>query len=176
MITPDSVSACLVTKGTTDLSTILASLPCEDIVLWDNSDPRRENRICYGRFLAAQYAGNDVIYTQDDDCLVPIAGLLKAYEGTMIVNVPDDEAPLTAWGALFPRDSIYAAFSRYLAKYPNDEFMWTTADVIHTTLTPWKRVHLGHADFPWATAPDRMYHQPGHYEIREEAFRRASRC
>lgn len=153
------------------MHTILASLPPGmDFEVYDNS--QRTDVACYGRFAAALNATTRYVYTQDDDCLAPVHGLLESYDGTMLVNVPPVEKPLTAWGAIFDRLSVEEAFARYLDVWPEDEFFYRTCDVIHTALTPWERIDLGHADFPWATAPNRMYHEIDHYEVRLEAERR----
>jgi hypothetical protein len=160
------VSAVLVTSGDVDLTTILASLAfLDDVVVWDNSrEP--EDMVCYGRHLAAERAKHDIIYTQDDDALCPAAALIQAYRGTMLVNVPIEEAPLTAWGAVYSKQSVIDAFDLYLAHYPLDRDVKVCADVIHTALTPWERLHFGHLDFPYFNAPHRMHRLPGHYEDR----------
>lgn len=159
------VSAVLVTRGDVDIDPIVASLPFDDIIVWDNSK-RTHDWQCYGRFAAIEEARHDLIYTQDDDCLCPAQALADAYDGTMLVNVPADEKPLTAWGAVFHRHTVEDAFERYLSVHPFEPFFWRTCDVIHTSLTPWRRHHLGHMDFEWASAPNRMYHQPNHYNVR----------
>lgn len=169
-----NITACLVTRGDVQMDTIRASLPFRDILIWDNSAAEQDVS-CYGRFKAAMTAATPLILTQDDDCLMPVFGLLEAFDPAkmrMLVNVPPDEKPLTAWGAIFYRDTVKAAFDRYLAAYPEDDFFYRTCDVIHTSLTPWDRVDLGHADFPWAAAENRMYRAPDHYDVREEAERR----
>ncbi len=167
------VSAVLVTKGGIDLTTILGTLPFDDIVVWDNSQEPND-MVCYGRHLAAiERAKHDIIYTQDDDCLCPAAGLVRAYDGTMLVNVPDTEAPLTAWGAVYSKQSVVDAFALYLDHYPLDEDVLIRADVIHTALTPWERLHLGHLEYPYSGASDRMHMQPGHYEGRIRVAERA---
>jgi hypothetical protein len=87
-LSPDDVSAVLVTRGETDLSTILESLPFKDVVIWDNS--KREDFQVYGRFAAIAEAKNDIIYVQDDDCVVTCIGaLLAAYTpGIITLNMP----------------------------------------------------------------------------------------
>lgn len=176
----NAVSVVIVTKGDRDLDTILGSLAwCDDVVVWNNADEvaaGRDDLICYGRHVAAmERARHDLIYTQDDDCLCPAAGLVQAYDGTMLVNVPDDEAPLTAWGAVYSRQTVHDAFHVYLDHYPPNRDLLVCADVIHTALTPWRRHHLGHLDFDYAYGPDRMHRQDNHYRLREIVARRAER-
>lgn len=86
-----NVSAIIVTRGNVDLSEIIASLPAGwEILWWDNggklcyvSDPheRRDGEECsyallaedlavYGRYAAIEHASGDLIYVQDDDCVV----------------------------------------------------------------------------------------------------------
>lgn len=167
MIRPEDVSACLVTRGDIDLSTILNSLPFEDVVVWDNS--QRENLKCYGRFAAVAEAKNEWIYTQDDDLLVPIAGLLRAWEpaDAILANKPElEEWRFLGCGALFHRDLV-GGFTDYLALYGQDDDFLRAADVAFAYRHGYRSVWLGYLDFPWQTAPNRMYHEPDHYEVRE---------
>lgn len=77
-----NVSAIIVTRGDCDLQPILESLPEDwDRVVWDNSRgvyvngmklvtaPARDLTV-YGRYAAIGYASHDLIYVQDDDCIV----------------------------------------------------------------------------------------------------------
>ncbi len=92
-----SVSAVIVTRGNVDLRPVLDSLPQQwEQVVWNNSggevgasvsvrrDPRKHERVpgvlsiqevgpdlaVYGRYAAIQHASHDLIYVQDDDCIV----------------------------------------------------------------------------------------------------------
>ncbi len=144
----------------------------DEVIVWDNSV--RENLLVYGRFAAALEGTHDIVYTQDDDALCPAPALVAAYDGTMLVNVPSEETPLTAWGAVFHKDTIRQAFDQYLARFPDDDFFRLNCDLIHAWFTPWQRLDLGHVDFAWFNGPDRMHTQPGYYEMRAATERRCS--
>ena len=165
------VSACLVTRGDVDLTTILNSLPFDDVVVWDNSE--REDLSCYGRFAAVAEAKHDVIYTQDDDLMVPIPALLKAWDGRpgILANKPpEEEWRFLGCGSLFRRELVN--FDRYHAAYPADDEFHRTADVAFAYQHPYRSVWLGYLDFPWQTAPNRMYRQKGHYTVRQRTRER----
>ena len=68
-----TVTACLITyKRPKNLSKIVEHLLkyefIDEIIIQDND--KRENLRCYGRYTSAIKAKNDIIYTQDDDCIV----------------------------------------------------------------------------------------------------------
>src|ERR1017187_9728776 len=142
------VSAVIVTRGDRDLSAIVRSLPFEDVVIWDNSR-RPENVKVFGRFRAIQEARNDLIYTQDDDCIVQATQLLPHYEDGMIVtNVPrrwqefyTDGVTLIGWGALFHR-RLVDQFDRYLASWPQDDLFQRECDRVFTALNRTKCVDV----------------------------------
>ena len=58
-----NVSACLVTRGDVDLTAIIASLPYDDVVVWDNS--KRRNLRTYGRYLRAQGRDHEALDVLD---------------------------------------------------------------------------------------------------------------
>jgi hypothetical protein len=143
----------------------MSSWPFEDKVVWDPAVHKDVSVL--GRYTLMARAKHDLCYVQDDDCLVPIDELLDAYTGRALLNIPPDEGPLVGWGALIDRREAHSALCRYLAVFPRDETFMRCADFVVTALIPWDRVDLGHEDLPWATAPDRMYHRPTHYEEQE---------
>lgn len=166
MIKPQSVSVVIPTRGDHDLSPILSTLGDFHEVIVLESDS------VHGRYVGMEEAERDILLTQDDDCIVPHWMLLSAYEGGILVNVPTDEKRLLGWGAVLERGLAQEALAAYLRAYPADDLFRRCCDVIVTTLNDCQRIDLGHEDLPWATAPDRMYHQPNHYREREEVERR----
>jgi len=160
------VSAVIVTRGDVDLEPSLAPIRdagVDDIVIWNNAT-RPEDLQVAGRYEAIAETRHDLIYSQDDDCIVPVDELLAAYEDGLLVNVPPGEQPWLAWGALFDRSLPNKAFQRYGAAYDFDDALFCRwADVVFAHLNGWRTIDLGHQDLPWATAPNRMYHQPDHY-------------
>jgi hypothetical protein len=114
-LSPEQVSAVLVTKGDVDLTPILSSLPFDDIVVWNNS--KRADLKVYGRYQAVKEAKHSVIFTQDDDCIVDAAAVVAAYEpGRVVCNMPAAKrseyaaiAPgisLVGWGACFDAEAV----------------------------------------------------------------------
>ncbi len=66
------VSAVLVTRGDVPLDQITDSITAagiDDIVVWGNS--KREDFSVYGRYAGIAEAKHDIIYCQDDDCVLP---------------------------------------------------------------------------------------------------------
>lgn len=175
MIDPALVSAVLVTKGDHDLTPILASIEeagIEDVVLWDNS--QRDDLSCYGRYAGIAEARHKIIYHQDDDLIAPVGEILSDYRprrdrwAIVANNRHDEEWQLTAMGTIFHR-SLADCFRRYIALYGEDADFHRVSDVVFAYQHPYRRLHLGYEDLPWQTAPDRMYHQPDHYEVRIRA-------
>lgn len=176
-----NVSAVIPTRGDVDLSEILDSLPREwEKVIWDNSV--RTDLAVYGRYAAIAECEHDLIYVQDDDCvLAPEAfiQLLDAYEpGSVVCNMPERFRPhypdscLVGFGAIFDRDLPDIAFDRFEMAYPSEgcdaDPTWRrTCDVVFTALTPRVLVDAPYMDLPWATGDDRMYRRPSHVGERQ---------
>lgn len=105
-------------------------------------DNRENNLFTYGRYLEAQKAKNEIIYTQDDDYLVyNIPCLIEAFGETQIINnikrgyekgYPCPET-VVGWGALFCKSWINV-FNRWKQKYGENYLMYRGGDRIFTTL------------------------------------------
>lgn len=151
-------------------------MPFDDVVVWDNSV--EQNLQCYGRFAGIARAKKEYIYVQDDDILVPIPALLREFdydsphEGILANRKPDEEYRFLGVGAVFHR-SAADVFQKYLAVYPKDSDFNRAADVVFAELNPYRSVWLGYAEFEWSRADNRMYKQPGHYEVRNKLIDRA---
>ncbi len=173
MIGFNHISACLVTRGDVPMDTLLNSLPFDDVVVWDNAVSA--DRGCYGRFAAVEYAKNEWIYVQDDDLLVPIPALVKehrrhrlANQEGVVANVrTEEEYRFLGCGAIFHRDWVAAAFKRYWDAYGYTDDNRLDCDTIFLYQNPYLRHWLGYLDFPWQTAPNSLYLQPGRYEQRD---------
>ncbi|HKZ39134.1 MAG TPA: glycosyltransferase [Chryseolinea sp.] len=89
VVKEDAVSACLLSyKRARNIQKIVDSIQnypfIDEILIWNNNSEERldirgdkvkiiaskENTICYGRFLCAKEARNEIIYFQDDDVIV----------------------------------------------------------------------------------------------------------
>ncbi len=176
VIAESDIAAVLVTRGDVDLAPILDNLPYPEVVVWDNSQ-RPFNAKVFGRYLAIWECDRDVIYIQDDDCVVHCHDELRAhYEpGRIVANMVTEhrrgEPPMLGWGALFDADLPWRAFDRWLRRYPMDWQMTGYPETIFTALVPTIRLNIGthedaaskgHADLPWATDPSRSYRQRNH--------------
>lgn len=155
-----NVSAIIVTRGDVDLSPILDSLPVEwERLVWDNGEPTGfhyrdgndwrpdgfpgpvSNLSVYGRYAAIEYASNDLIYVQDDDCIVSdpqaVVNALRVSRhpkdgdvmnpnnvawatDTVVCNMPANfrhsfyqEHALVGFGACFHQDAPWRAFKQF---------------------------------------------------------------
>lgn len=217
-----NISAVIVTRGNVDLTPVLNSLPPEwEQVVWNNAGsfdgehptvmrtpPRsrtgRErarftdldlpDQKVFGRYLAIGHARGELIYVQDDDCIVSDPHALvetwqqHAHHGHhAVVNMPEpwnsnpfyEQHALVGFGAVFHRDAPARAFRRAIVRggYPpgehadlmhmvNPSFL-RTCDIVFTYLTPTFRVQVPHESLPFAYHDDRMWRHPNHQEERQ---------
>jgi hypothetical protein len=168
-ITPDKVTACLITRGDVSLEPILATLPYDEVLVWDARE-RTERPGTFGRYQLMREAKHDVIYLQDDDCVFDRhEELMRAYNPGRITAVyghgdtPDgyDDMALIHGGALVDRDVSLRAFDRYREVWEEDDGFYREADMIHGTLSPFTHVHLPYTiRMDIAQHPSRMCNQP----------------
>lgn len=132
----------------------------------------------YHRYLAAAKAKNQIVYTQDDDCLVNYQVLFSKYNGqvTNTMTLPfiekykDTGCTLVGWGCYFPK-SMLSVFDRYIAKYGIDQHLLRESDRIFTAMNrPWNVQILPHEDLDSASEPDRMGFEHDHYKSMNEAL------
>ncbi len=184
------ITGVLVTRGNVDVDAVLASWPADwQRVIWNNSVD--ENLGVYGRYAALDFAVHDVVFCQDDDCLLApetFAALEAAYEpGRLVANMPAQYAkryPDSAlvgfthylpfedksFGALFDRRLPDQAFARYRTAYPGDDL--ERPDVIFSALTPRTIIAAAFEHLPWATNGDRAFRQDGHTDARQAVLGR----
>lgn len=141
-----------------------------DLGLFDEIIVVAESGSVYNRYIAAKQAKNDIIYVQDDDCMVNYAVLFNHYNGhiTNTMTLPFQEkyqdmgCTLVGWGCYFPKHML-EVFDRYIVKYgADDPHLLREADRIFTAMNkPWNTVIMPHEDL--FQTPDRMGYQPNHY-------------
>ena len=180
----DDICAVIVTRGDVWLTEILTALPYPQLVVWN--DLERGSQGCYGRYLAAAETTRPVIYFQDDDLVVEPRihdALISMFEpGRMLVNMPSpwyetcrydqlDQA-LVGAGSLVPAGLWQPAIDTYLGEYPADQLFLDYVDVVVGMLTPYTRVDLGYRVLPCASAPNRIWTQPGAPARKAEMQRR----
>ncbi len=162
------VTAIIVTRGDIDLEPVVYSLIFPHLIVWDNGTA--EDFGAYGRYMAIAQAQTDVIYFQDDDCIVPADDqqrLVDTYEPGMLAalmpreRVDYHDTVLIGWGAIFDRHLPSAAFERWTsAGHPTGtrDFRVVGCDFVFPMLTRrWKRLDGYHRDLPHAHAPNRTW-------------------
>lgn len=155
------VSAIIVTRGDVDLTPILDSLPQEwEKVVWNNDTGptvrvydgshvvKMGDLSVYGRYAAIEYATGDLIYVQDDDCVVSdpqaivdalrISGHPGGFKGyfeggwrtdLVVCNMPPEfrhdfyvDHALVGFGAAFHRSAPARAWGRLTAVHGDAGF------------------------------------------------------
>lgn len=120
----------------------------DEIIIQDNS--KSENIINYGRYVSGLKAKNDIIFTQDDDCINKnIGDLYEAfiadptrlahsgpdYYGRDIPNniFKNTQMSLVGWGAFFKKEWI-SVLDQYVDKYGKDYCFYRETDRIFSIL------------------------------------------
>ncbi len=136
----------------------------------------------YERYLQAENAKNDIIYVQDDDCLVPYTELFKHYNG-QITNamvgrrkyyqeISGGKITLVGWGAFFPKERL-KVFKKYIDAYGIDAHLMREADRIFTWLNyPNNTIPLERQDLIDPNGVGRMSADPRHYESMHEVIKK----
>ncbi len=167
------ISAVLITRESQYPEIILDRI---DIDFFDEIIVVPECPSIYHRYVAAKTAKNDLIYVQDDDCMVNFQVLFSKYDGrltntmtkTFQEKYKDLGCTLVGWGTYFPK-SMLACFDKYIAKYGVDQHLLRESDRIFTAMNqPWNTVIQPHEDL--FQSPERMGYQPEHYSSMAEAL------
>lgn len=184
LIDHSEVTAIVVTRGDVDLQPILAQMPFDDLVVWDNS-VRDDDAKVFGRYLAMAEAANDVVFMQDDDIIfTAFDELLAAYEpGRITCNMPSPwwertgyeqmQCGMVGAGSLVPLGISQQAFDRYLERWPKDDMFLLGCDWVHGILTPFERFDFGYEILDYASAPGRIWTSSEGPGLRDEMCRRA---
>lgn len=182
-----NVAAVIVTRGNVALAPIIESLPhAWEPIVWNNSLER--DLSVYGRYAAIEHTSADVIFVQDDDCILApesFQALLDAYTpGHVVANMPARFRPhypdscLVGFGAIFDRDLPAQAFGRFAGYDGPSDLFWRAiaeqpapflreCDAVFTTLTPRILLDLDYQDREFASDPDRLWRQPDHHAQRQ---------
>lgn len=143
---------------------------------------KTESPSVYQRYLMSKEASNDIIYVQDDDCMVNYQNLFKHYDGriTNAITLPFkskyDEmgCTLVGWGCYFPKKMI-EAFDEYIARYGEDAHLLREADRIFTYLNkPYNTIIMPHEDLP--QGEDRMSSPNNYAEHMKSAYEAIKKC
>lgn len=176
-----NVSAVIVTRGDIELGPCLSAIDADEVVI------RKGRGGVWERWEAALSAKHDVIYVQDDDCVVDFAGVIEAYDAAAVTcnmltshrSDYRDGISLVGWGCVFHK-TMLSAFAQYILHFPEDELFRREADRVFTGLNPLKLIDLGVFHRPQAFCGDRMGLEARHgadlkeirrriYEVRKKA-------
>lgn len=174
MLDRSQVSACLVSRKPIDPRILKSLEGFGEILVGDGSTgphARYDDAIAKAKF--------DIIYTQDDDCLVDIDALLALWNGNFVTNVrPERSEPrfenttLTGWGSLYRKDLVQPTLDRYIQKYGMDALYCREADRIFSGLNRHPLVCVHVENLPNAFGADRLTDRPDHLTARAEIKRR----
>ena len=142
---------------------------------------KTESPSVYERYILASKARNDIVYVQDDDCIVDYKELFKHYNGqitnSMTINHQSHYEPLdmtmVGWGCFFPKIML-KNIGKYASVYGVDAHLLREADRIFTYLNkPFNTQIMEHQDLPQVNRMSTT--DPQHYkyipEVREKLKR-----
>jgi hypothetical protein len=150
-------SVVIPTRGDQDLTPILESYDgiADEVLIWDNS--KRQDLSVYGRYAMIEEARNELILTQDDDCVVSDPRVIvdewkrvehfnlerhpgMPYDHHVVCNMPSrfrhgfyDEHALVGFGACFHRDLPEMAFRQWDFLSIGTEGLGSDTDFFHRT-------------------------------------------
>lgn len=167
------VSAVILTRGNVDLGPCLYSIDADEVVI------RRGHGGVWERWEAAMSAKHDVVYVQDDDCVVDYASVVDAYDPAKVVcNMRLDRRPeyrdgiaLVGWGCVFHKIAL-GAFAQYWLRFADDELFLREADRVFTGLNPLLLIDVPVTHLPVAFGADRMGREARHGDDLKEIRRR----
>lgn len=156
----------LITKEKEYPKEVLDSLPEFDELIIETECPS-----VLRRYELAIHAKNDIIYVQDDDCLVDTKALFEKYNGQLTNFMSPHHKSwyegtgitLVGWGTYFPKSMV--DFTTYLDKYPPDALLLREADRVFTYLNqPHNSIVKDINHLPTATLGDRMSATGEHWD------------
>src|SRR3990167_11096335 len=142
---------------------------------------RTESPSVFQRYLLAEKAKNDIIYVQDDDCIVDIKELWKHYNGQLTNGITEhhhnayrgSDVTLVGWGCFFPKEML-KNLGQYIGKYGVDKHLLREADRIFTYLNkPHNTIVMPHGDFKYQKQ-GRMWNESDHWSSMAEAIQKVS--
>ena len=163
-----------------------------EIIIWNNNADLKltgesswirfihseQNKIAYGRYLAAKEAKNNLVYVQDDDWLPGDINKLLSFHkpGQVTSFVPETHieekstSRFVGWGSLFEVSALHV-FNKYIATYGEDFLLYREADLLFTNVNKYVR-HLETARLLVTEDSRSLHHQPNHYKYHDEMIER----
>jgi hypothetical protein len=189
LLSPDDVTAVIVTRGDVDLQPVLDSLIFEDVIVYDNSV--MPDLKTYGRFVGASQAENVTIYSQDDDIVhspKQQRQILNSYEpgvltGCMWSEWSDgarrqgiengyDDLVFPGSGSICDFWVWESALARYITRWRPDDFFHLWSDTIIGVISPTKQLDIRFEELDWGNNGNRMAHMEDAVALKTEAIRR----
>lgn len=165
------VSACLVSREPIDPQIMWSLDGFGEVIIGDGSHG------VYGRFEAIQQAKFDIVYTQDDDCVVDVPELMRQWDGHFVSNMRPNRAAeyagnvtLIGWGAMF-RKTLASILVKYTQQWGRDALFLRECDRIFTGLTTHKTVFVEVENLPSAYE-GRLGNDPQHWNYLAQAKQR----
>ncbi len=130
---------------------------------------KTESPHVFQRYLEAENAKNDIIYFQDDDCIVDYKTLYRQYNGFITSGITEHHlnayrgsgVTLVGWGCFFPK-SMLTNIGKYIERYGADAHLLRESDRIFTYLNqPHNNIVMPHTDFRPQTG--RMWQESDHW-------------
>lgn len=156
------VSACLVSRDPIDPQIMQSLEGFGEIIIGDGTQG------VYGRFDAIRRAKFDIVYTQDDDCVVDVPLLLNEWDGHFVSNMRANRAAeyasnitLIGWGAMF-RKELISVLDKYTKRWGHDALFIRECDRVFTGLTKHKTVFIEVENLPNAHQ-GRLGNDPEHW-------------
>jgi hypothetical protein len=191
MLSPDDVTAVVVTRGDVDLSPVVNSLIFSKVFVWNNSIADTD-QMTYGRLLGALRAETEIIFSIDDDIVHSHENqlaILAAYspmhltgcmwydwsEGARRQGIENgyDDLVFPGSGSISQRSLWEVAHARYLEHYPRDDFFRMWSDTIIGVISPTVQLDLRFDELDWGNNANRMAHMEDAVALKTEAIRRA---
>lgn len=158
------ISAVIPTRGDVVLDKIIESIleaGIIDIIIADY------DKGVYNRFLGIEKAKNDIIYTQDDDCVVDVKEVIKNYQPNIVVNnmpidrrdMYKDDITLIGWGAVFDKKLV-----NVLEGWEKDDLFLRECDRVFTALNKHKEILADFNSLPYSDDSFRMCNEDRHWE------------
>ena len=166
------ISACLVSREPIDPQILKTLEGFGEVIIGDGS------RGPYGRFEAVKKAKFDIIYSQDDDCVVDIPALMSQWDGHFISNMKRNreaeypgQVTLTGWGCMF-RKELIGVLDKYTSRWGFDPLFMRECDRVFPGLNKHKNVFVDVENLPNAFAPNRLSCDPKHWDYLEQIKKR----